>query len=295
MPEDSGQAAVATSGSGEDASAPSSSSGDSQVYDHRIGESDSADLKHATHESQDKANGDKVPKGSQKPLSRYERTKRERSAFRAERDAFQRERNAFMQARAQEQQAARAEKYTISDLEKYLPGWQQEAQAQPWDEQKQQLVSAAQAELQRLRAAEQAKYQQIAQPVMGTPEHRAEWERTELELAQADPEFMRDGTKLDAKLREIMRGPDGNIYRQHPRGIVAAYHRAKMELLQVENEKLENDLKRYRGLTSIGGGAPGRVGSGRSINSLADFAKLSTKDQRAHLLANSDSQKVPWF
>ena len=106
---------------------------------------------------------------------------------------------------------------------------------------------------------------------------------------------MRDGTKLDAKLREIMQSPDGNIYRQHPRGIVAAYHRAKMELLQAENSRLENDLKRYQGLTSIGGGAPGRVGRGNAVNSIADFAKLSTKEMRAHLLANADSQKVPWF
>lgn len=46
-----------------------------------------------------------------------------------------------------------------------------------------------------------------------------------------------------------MASEDGNIYRQHPRGIVAAYHRAKMELLEVdmkglqtENSKLKDEL-----------------------------------------------------
>jgi len=139
-------------------------------------------------------------------------------------------------------------------------------------------------------------------PPMGSPEHQAQWEAAERELAQVDPEFMRNGTRLDKRLREIMGSEDGNIYRQHPRGIVAAYHRAKMELLegdykvlQTENSKLKNELQRYTGLTSIGGGAPARIGSSNRVESIEDFAKLSVADMRKHLKRGVQRDGVPWF
>jgi hypothetical protein len=99
-----------------------------------------------------------------------------------------------------------------------------------------------------------------------------------------------------------MGSEDGNIYRQHPRGIVAAYHRAKMELLdgdykvlQTENSKLKNELQRYTGLTSIGGGAPARIGSGNRVESLDDFRKLSLADMRKELKRGAKRDGVPWF
>jgi hypothetical protein len=144
----------------------------------------------------------------------------------------------------------------------------------------------------------------VEYPPLGSPEHRAQWEAAEAELAQVDPEFMRSGTRLDNLLRQIMASQDGNTYRQHPRGIIAAYHRAKMELLdadlkelQTTNSRLETELKRYQGYTSIGsGGVPARVGTGAGqVESLRDFERLSTKDMRKHLLSNADKHGVPWF
>jgi hypothetical protein len=253
---------------------------------------------------------------SQKPkeLSRYERTKRQRAAFRAEQEAFRREREAFTiqraQAEAAQQARERGESYTLADVRKYLPQWKAEAEAaQPWEAdyaQKQATVTAAEKEIARLEALEAQERDRsvtrVDYPVVGTPEHRAEWERAEAELATSDPEFMRSGTRLDSVLRQIMASPDGNIYRQHPRGIVAAYHRAKMELLEADlkdlqttNSRLENELKRYQGLTGLGAGAPARVGSGSRVESLGDFAKLSTKEMRKHLLSNVQRNGSPWF
>jgi hypothetical protein len=81
-----------------------------------------------------------------------------------------------------------------------------------------------------------------------------------------------------------------------------AYDAAKRVLLeedkqslQTELTKIQEELKRYRGLTSLGGGAPARVGSGGRVESVNDFAKLSLKDQRKHLLQGVDRNGVPWF
>ena len=99
-----------------------------------------------------------------------------------------------------------------------------------------------------------------------------------------------------------MSGPDGQIYRQHPRGIVAAYHRAKMELLEGDHkdalgkiQQLETELKRLTGLTSIGGSAPGRVSGGR-IESISDFSKLSSADMLKHLKSQAGKGGgMPWL
>ena len=87
----------------------------------------------------------------------------------------------------------------------------------------------------------------------------------------------------------MMSGPDGDVYRQHPRGIVAAYHRAKLVLTESDlaaernkNQKLEKELQRLNGLLGIGGGGSGRSGRGFETR---DFAKLSTKEMRQHLLS----------
>ena len=142
----------------------------------------------------------------------------------------------------------------------------------------------------------------VEMPPLGSPEHLAQWEAAERELSQADPEFMKVGTRLDTALREIMAGEDGKIYRQHPRGIVAAYHRAKMQLLEVDNKSLQteltktqNELRRYQGLTGIGAGAPARVSNGSRVENVSDFERLSAKDMRKHLLANADRNGSPWF
>ena len=76
----------------------------------------------------------------------------------------------------------------------------------------------------------------------------------------------------------------------------------KMELLQADHQtaqgkiqQLENELKRLTGLTSIGGGAPGRVGNGQRVESLNDFERLSSADMRKHLRASVDKNAMPWL
>jgi len=234
------------------------------------------------------SNGHQKPKGP----SRYERTKQERAAFRAEKEAFARERADFEATQKPKRD------YTLADLKKYRQQWAKEAEQGTWREGQDydpaELVQKADTEI----AAMEAEAQASGQSNM----FKAEWETAERELAQTDPEFMRDGTRLDKRLREIMGSEDGNIYRQHPRGIVAAYHRAKMELLegdykslQTENSKLKTELQRYTGLTSIGGGAPARIGSGNRVESLQDFEKLSVADMRKHLRRGAQRDGVPWF
>jgi hypothetical protein len=230
--------------------------------------------------SQSEASEDKKPKA----LSRYERTKRQRAAL-AQRES---------QLKAREEQIAQAERarsapkkpdYTIAELRQYRKNWEDEGNFD--------LVEKADKEIARL--------EQLEQQEQGQQSFTNEWRTAEAELYQADPEFMRSGTRLDSRLREIMAGPDGNIYRQHPRGIVAAYHRAKMELLEGdfksitgENQQLKAELKRLTGLTSIGGGVPGRIGGNR-VESINDFSKLSSADMRKHLRSSSGKDAMPWL
>ena len=216
--------------------------------------------------------------------SRYERTKRQRAALQ-QREA---QLNAREERIAQAERAKQAPKkpdYTVADLKQYKQSWESEGR---YD-----LVEAADKEIARLEELEKTE--------QGQANFINEWHTAEAELAQADPEFMRNGTRLDSKLREIMSGPDGNIYRGHPRGIVAAYHRARMELLEgdykiatAENQQLKQELKRLSGLTSIGGGAPGRVGTAR-VETIKDFSKLSTADMRKHLKSSSNGDTMPWL
>lgn len=281
----------------EEAVVSTETSGTQQPSTHVIGES-SADVSGRTDDS---AGNDQKPvqANGQKPkeLSRYERTKRQRAELaRREVVMAQRERQFAENQRAAAEAAKPKRDYTLEDLQKYRRQWEQEGNFD--------LVDKADKEIQAMEAEAQAERQSrtLELPRVGTPEHKAQWDAAERELAQVDTEFMRDGTRLDKRLREIMGSEDGNIYRQHPRGIVAAYHRAKMELLegdykvlQTENSKLKNELQRYTGLTSIGGGAPARIGSGSKVESLDDFSKLSAKDMRKHLLRGAQRGGTPWF
>jgi hypothetical protein len=232
-----------------------------------------------------------------KELSRYERTKRQRAEL-ARREAVlaQRESQFAQRERAAAEAAKPKRDYTLDDLRKYRRQWDQEGNFE--------LVEKADKEIAAMEAEAQAERQSrtVEMPPMGSPEHRAQWEAAERELSQVDPEFMRNGTRLDNRLREIMGSEDGNIYRQHPRGIIAAYHRAKMELmegdfkvLQTENSKLKTELQRYTGLTSIGSGAPARIGSSNRVESLGDFSKLSVADMRKHLRRGAQRGGTPWF
>ena len=250
-----------------------------------------------TTEQVPEQNGDQQPNGDQqkdqkpqsfqqKKESRYERTKRQRAAFQ-QREAQLKQREERLAQAEREKNAPKKPDYTAADLKKYRQSWENEGRFD--------LVEKADEEIKRLEALEQQE--------RGQTSFVQEWQTAERELAEADKEFgAGKGTRLDKKLSEIMQGPDGNVYRQHPRGIVAAYHRAKMELLQTDHQtaqgkiqQLENELKRLTGLTSIGGGAPGRIGNGGRVESLGDFARLSSADMFKHLKQQSNKGDMPWL
>ena len=218
-----------------------------------------------------------------KKESRYERTKRQRKQFESERAQFEQERNAFAEnRRAFEEQQRKASEppYTLKELKSYRKTWEKEGNFD--------LVEKADAEIQRLEELEASQKHSFELPVSGTPEFVNLWHDAERELYQVDPEFQREGTRLDKVLRAMMSGPDGQLYRQHPRGIVAAYHRARLAITEAdlgtargEVAKLKQEVARLNGLLGIGGGASG----GRSIGEFRgkDFANMSTKEMREHL------------
>ena len=225
-------------------------------------------------------------KNEQKRESRYERTKRQRAEFQKREAALKQREEQFAQAE-RAKNAPKKPDYTVAELKQYRQSWESEGRFD--------LVEAADKELKRLEGLEQQE--------KGQASFVQEWTTAERELGEADPEFgVGKGTRLDKKLGEIMSGPDGNIYRQHPRGIVAAYHRAKMEILEGDHkaalgkiQQLETELKRLTGLTSIGGGAPGRIGSGNRVENLSDFSKLSSADMLRHLKSQSNRGGMPWL
>src|SRR4029077_6839371 len=115
------------------------------------------------------------------------------------------------------------------------------------------------------------------------------------------PDFMKPDTPLDAMVRRIMQSPYGKAASDHPAGIWAVYSEAQKELLKEDNQslrgkvqQLETELKRLTGLTSIGGGAPGRISGGR-VENLKDFSKLSSADMLKHLKSKSGKGGMPWL
>jgi hypothetical protein len=235
------------------------------------------------------------PTNGQKPkeqLSRYERTKRQRAELARREAAIAQRESQFAQRERAAAEAAKPQRdYTLADLKKYRGQWAKDAAQGVWrdDYDPADLVEKADKEIAVMEAEAQANGQ--------LDWFKAQWEAAERELSQIDPEFMQPGTRLDKRLREIMGSEDGNIYRQHQRGIIAAYHRAKMELLegdfkalQTENSKLKTELQRYTGLTSIGGGAPARIGSGDR-----EFSKLTLAEMHKHLRQGAKRDGVPWF
>ena len=254
-------------------------------------ESSSGNEDHVPGGTNGNGNGeDGRPKSAaqRKQESRYERTKKERAAFKAQQEAFRQQQTAFAQERAKFEESKKPKRnYSLSDLKEYREAWKREAE-QGVDG-REELVRKADAEIAAMEAEEKASKQVVELPKRGTPEHRQQWQAAEADLQQADPEFMKSGTRLDTKLREIFVGPNAQAYADHPQGIYAAYDRAKREILEedvkglrTENSSLKKELQRLGGLTSIGGGVPGRIGDG-GITSQADFARLSTKDMRLHL------------
>lgn len=154
-------------------------------------------------------NGDGRPKSAaqQKQESRYERTKREKAAFRQQQEAFRQQQAQFAQERAAFEESKKPKRnYTLGELRKFRNDWAREAEEGviPGRE---ELVTRADAEIAAMEAEEQASKMVVELPKRGTPGHQQQWQAAEAELARSDPEFMREGTKLDSKLREIFLAP----------------------------------------------------------------------------------------
>ena len=213
-------------------------------------------------------------------LSRYERTKRQRAALEQREKAIAEREQAIAQA-----EAARSKPpYTVADLKNYRKNWEREGN---YD-----LVEKADAEIARLEKLEAESKQTVEIPKSGSEEFVKQWQAAEAELYQFDPEFQREGTRLDKALREMMSGPDGKLYRQHPRGIVAAYNTARLQITQADLNSAREEIKslkqenaRLNGLTSIGGS--GAAGRGLSEMKGKDFASMSTTEMREHLKRNA--------
>lgn len=263
-----------------------------------------------TNEDNGELGEDGKPLSAQQKKGRYERTKQAKSRFQEAKEQAKAEQSAFQQAQAQFQ-AERAQfakeradfeeskkpkrDYTKADLQKYKEAWREEGR---YD-----LVTQAENEIAAMEAEEKASKTVLELPKPGTPEHKQQWEESERQLAEADPEFMRPGTRLDTKLREIFSGPNAQVYRGHPQGIFAAYDKAQLDITredlqtsQDEVQQLKAEIQRLTGLTSIGGGVPGRMGTNGEVNNLKDFSKLPSAEMRKRLMADKrKSGSMSWL
>lgn len=220
--------------------------------------------------------------------TRYELTKRKIAALREREAALEARERAIAEAEAKARAPVKKERgYTLEELKTFRENWEADG--------KYDLVEKADQEIAAMEAEQTEATRQA--------NHVRLWHEAEADLRARDPDFQKEGTELDKKLRAIMQGPDGAIYRSHPQGIYAAYDRAKKEMLEEADSghrgrisELEAELKRLNGLTSISGGAPGRVtGGGTRVESLQDFARLSTKDMRKHLAGGAGRGGMPWL
>jgi hypothetical protein len=269
------EAAGASSGGGEDAPTPFDDDSDSSSGVTSTGGADP--LKGQQEASAGES--DKPQSAAQKRESRYERTKRQRAAFNAERAAFAQERAEWQRQQQEAAEKAKGPKFDLGELKTFREQWKAE---ENWD-----LVEKADAKIKELEAEEGQKRSQATKVQT--------WHQAERELSASDPDFLKQGTRLDTRIREIMKTPDGDIYRGHERGIIAVYHRAKMELLQedftklqAEHQALQQEHQRVTGLTSISGGTPGRMGNGSK-----EFSSLSTAEMRKRLA--SGANRMPWI
>jgi hypothetical protein len=228
-----------------------------------------------------------------KKESRYDRTKREKAEWRAQIEAFQREREAFFKEKADFEESKKPKRnYSLADLKRYREEWAQEG--------KDDLVAQADqaiAQMENEERQKQADSRTVMElPKYGTEEHKKIWESSEADIRSRDPEFGVKGSRIDTKLREIFDGPNAQMYRDHPYGIYAAYAEAEREILKEDNTKLKAELQRVTGLTSIGGGVPGRIADDGNL-STKEFAKLSSAEMRKRLIAgrNRPDNSLPWL
>lgn len=242
--------------------------------------------------------GGKRESGYSKAKRYRARLDEDRKAFEAERQRFQAEREQLWRER-QEFEASRKPKrqYTLEELKEYTAQWQEDldtlqAEPYPTDEQRKQiselklLLRKAGKEAEKMQAEQMAERQLVELPRLGTQRHADIWHQCEAELRKADPEFQKEGSRIDKHLRAIFSSADGEHYRSHPRGIYAAYAEAQKRILMEDVQKLKEENQRLKGLTSIGGGVSARPGLNGDTR---PFEKLTTKEMRERLLKGPPS------
>lgn len=226
-----------------------------------------------------------------------EKLARERSAFESERSAFMNEMRSHREAMQRERQAVEDSKkpkrdYTLEQLQDYKGQWQEElealeAESYPDDDQKKEisnlkrLLKKTDSEIAAMQAEEQSQRNLVEMPRFGTQQHQAIWHQCEAELRQQDPDFQKEGSRLDKHLRALFASANGQHYRSHPRGIYAAYAEAQRQMLVEDVQKLKTENAKLKALTSIGGGVPARPGINGDSR---PFEALSSKEMRDRLL-----------
>jgi hypothetical protein len=231
----------------------------------------------------------------QKRESQFQRVKRQKAEYQRREAEFHAQQTALARERAEFEESKKPkDQYTLAELKKFRPIWESEGRYDVVEKADSEI-----ARLEKLEADQQAASKKTVElPRYGTKEHKARWEANELAIRKEDPDFMKADTRLDSMVRKIMQSPYGETARDHPDGIWAVYSEAQKELLKEDNQslrgkvqQLENELKRLTGLTSIGGGAPGRIGSGGNV----DFSKLSSADMLKRLKAQAGKGGMPWL
>ena len=138
-------------------------------------ESSSGNEDHVPGGTNGNGNGeDGRPKSAaqRKQESRYERTKKERAAFKAQQEAFRQQQTAFAQERAKFEESKKPKRdYSLADLKKFRADWAREAEEGVIPG-RAELVQRADAEIAAMEAEEKASKQVVELPKRGTPEHR---------------------------------------------------------------------------------------------------------------------------
>jgi hypothetical protein len=190
--------------------------------------------------------------------------------------------------------------YSVEEIERYASDWEAEAErlerVGAYDEadRKRELAGQARAAIGAgtlgTEAVPTQPQQQGQTPGFSDEEIRTGWAAAEAELRAIDPDFGKDGSPLDLRLKELLAAEP--VYKQHPRGIVAAYHYVSLELEKEARQaaedrivELQDQLNKLRSSLSVDGGSPNAGlanarGSGRRAEemSLEELQAKLTRD-----------------
>jgi hypothetical protein len=157
--------------------------------------------------------------------------------------------------------------YSAEEIERYASDWEAEAErlerVGAYDEadRKRELAGQARTAIEAGALGAEAATQQQQPTGFSDEEIRTGWAAAEAELRAIDADFGKDGTPLDLRLKELLAAEP--VYKQHPRGIVAAYHYVSLELEKEARQaaedrivELQDQLNKLRGSLSVDGASP---------------------------------------